>query len=69
VVRRPRRARGAARRSRRLAVELLANRDGLLVPVEPARTEVLGCTVERVADDHLRVTPDGPDSEPVDIRL
>lgn len=50
-----------------LAVDFFVSRGGDLVPVEVARSEVLGCTFERVDGDHLRVEmPEGP---PADIRL
>jgi Uma2 family endonuclease len=52
-----------------LAVELLANDGGKLLPVVPARSAVLGATFERVGDDHLRVVPDGSDAAPLDVRL
>jgi Uma2 family endonuclease len=43
-----------------LAVELFRTADGRARPVEPAASDVLGCTFERLDDDHLRVaTPEG----------
>lgn len=50
-----------------LAVDFFVVRDGAPERVEPARSAVLGCTFERVHDDHFRVVT--PEGSPADIRL